>query len=43
MSKMCPLGGCQQEKHACAHDKMMMGMAILGVLSTVAYFGLGLL
>ncbi|GAB4202384.1 MAG: hypothetical protein OHK0013_15600 [Sandaracinaceae bacterium] len=42
MAKMCPLDGCKAERGLCIHDKMMIGMAVLGVLLAGAHWGLHL-
>lgn len=42
MAKMCPIDGCKATKGLCIHDKMMIGMAVMGVLAAVAHWGLKL-
>lgn len=42
MAKMCPLEGCKANQGLCIHDKMMIGMGIMGILGAVAHWGLNL-
>lgn len=39
MAKMCPLEGCKAEPGLCIHDKMMIGMALMGLLAAAGYVG----
>lgn len=43
MSVMCKLDGkCSTEKGLCIHEKMMLGMMIVGVLVAIAHWVLKL-
>jgi len=41
MAKMCPLDGCHDRKGLCVHEKLMIGMGVLAMLTLVLYFSLG--
>lgn len=43
MAKMCPMSGCKSHEGMCAHDKLMIGMALLAMLGAVAHWGLHLI
>ena len=40
MAKMCPIDGCKAAQGMCIHDKMMLGMGLMGMLAAVAHWGL---
>lgn len=42
MAKMCPIDGCKGTKGMCIHDKMMIGMAVMGAMAAFAHWGLKL-
>jgi hypothetical protein len=38
MSLMCPMDGCKQKQGMCVHEKMMLGMMIIIMVATVAWW-----
>ena len=43
MSLMCSMSGeCKSKKGMCGHEKMMLGIVVMGILGGVSHWGLHL-